>query len=520
MKRAVGVFFCLIFSIALLLLRLYTLSAGQEVRAAAPGSTRTVETAWGRGFIYDRRMRPFVNETYVTAAAAAPFPEVPELLRPVTDEADLQNALQLFGRGLPAVVPITSAVQGRGVHLFRRPVRYGTSFLIPHLAGYTDGTGTGVCGLEKGYEELLQMRTASVTYPLDGAGRVLRGGRETIRDDGVLSPRGVVLTLDKAMQAAVRDAMLACGMRKGAAVLLDVRTGDIRAMVSVPEFDVRQVGESLNDTDAPFLNRALNAVSVGSVYKMVVAAAALEQGVSPSFAYTCTGETLQDDVLFHCHLRSGHGTLTLADALYRSCNTYFIHLAQQFPADALLDMSCRLGLGAPNVLAPEITGSAGTVPDASELSTDAARANLAFGQGRLTASPLQIAAVTAAIAADGVYREPRLISGIVDDAGQLSEQPSAVAQQAVPRSAARRVREMLVYAASKTDALTFKDCGGKTATAQTGVYKSGEETLNTWYSGFFPAEAPAYALTILCEDGTSGAKDCLPVFETIAQAIL
>ena len=78
---------------------------------------------------------------------------------------------------------------------------------------------------------------------------------------------------------------------------------------------------------------------------------------------------------------------------------------------------------------------------------------------------------------------------------------------------------MLVYAASETKRLTFKDCGGKTATAQSGVFRDGEEQLCTWYSGFFPADHPRYVLTVFCEDGTSGAADCIPVFESVALKI-
>lgn len=516
MRRSIGVFFCLIFSLALLIGRLFLLSVGQDVRLNAPGSTRTVQAVRSRGMIYDRQMRPFVSEQSRIVAAAAPLPQTADALRRAVSAQDLQTALRAFSTGLPAAVPVTCAVRGQGIHLFRQPIRYGETFLIPHIAGYCGADGCGVCGVEKSFEPLLAEKAAGVTYPLDGLGRVLPGGDARVWDEGVQSPRGVVLTLDKAMQSTVRRALLKSGMRKGAAVLLDVHTGDILALVSLPEFDVRNPQESLDDPDAPFLNRALNAVSVGSVYKMIVTAAALEQGVSPAFAYTCTGQTQQDDVTFHCHLRSGHGMLTLANALYHSCNTYFIHLAQQIPVQSLLDLSWRLGLGTPVTLADDLVAESGILPDPSELTTDAARANIAFGQGRLTASPLQIAAATAAIAAGGIYHEPRLIAGTVDLQGNSLPQLAAAPKRVLRESTALQVREMLVYAAAQTENLSFKNCGGKTATAQTGVYKNGDEMLNTWYSGFFPADTPQYALTVLWEEGTSGAKDCIPVFQHIA----
>ena len=519
MKRVVSVFFCLIFSFALLILRLYTISAGQSAESAGAGGTLTVEAARSRGYIYDRSGLPFVNETGVRKVVAAPFPDVPQRLRGVTRPDAFSDSRRRWSRGLPAVVPVTDEVSGAGLFTVMQPVRYAARFLIPHLAGYCDAAGHGVCGLEKSYDDLLSERVCRVTFDVDAAGRVLCGGDTRTADEGVASPRGVELTLDKRLQAAVRDGLLQSDVRKGAAVLLDANSGEIRAMVSVPEFDVTDVAAGLNDPDAPFVDRALQSVSVGSVYKMIVAAALLEHGIGEDYTYTCTGETVQNDVTFHCHLRSGHGALTMPGALSHSCNTWFIHAAKEIPVSEILDMSWKLGLGTAVTLAPGLAGSAGILPDEAEVQTDAARANLAFGQGRLTASPLQIAAATAACVNGGVWYEPRLVQALVGDGGEKTALPKSQGTRTMKAETSARLRRMLVYAASETKRLTFKNCGGKTATAQTGVYRGGEEQLGTWYSGFFPAEKPQYVLTVFCEDGTSGAADCIPVFQTIALKI-
>ena len=517
-KRVVSVFFCLVFSLALLMLRLYVLSAG-TAQSAQAGGTLTVEAARSRGFLYDRSGLPFVNETSVRTVVAAPTPSAPQLLQGVTRQRDFSAALSRWSRGLPAVVPVTGEVSGAGLFTAMQPVRYAERFLIPHLAGYCDAAGHGVCGLEKSYDDLLSERVCRVTFDVDAAGRVLCGGETRVTDEGVASPRGVELTLDKRMQAAVREGLLQSDVRKGSAVLLDAENGEILALCSVPEYDPSDVGARLDDPDAPFVDRALQSVSVGSVYKIIVAAALLEHGVGEGFTYVCTGETVQNDVTFHCHLRTGHGALTMPDALYHSCNTWFIHAAKQIPVSEILDLSWKLGLGSAVTLAPELSCSAGIVPDEAELATDAARANLAFGQGRLTAAPVQIAAATAACVNGGVYYEPRLVRALIGDDGARSETAPSQGTRVLRRSTSDALREMLVYAASETKRLTFKDCGGKTATAQTGVYRGGEEQLGTWYSGFFPAQEPRYVLTVFCEDGTSGAADCIPVFESIALKI-
>ena len=516
MKRAVSVFFCLIFSLALLLLRLFSIAAGGSVPGAQAGGTLTVEAARGRGFIYDRNGLPFVNETAQLAAVAAPLETVPRILRAVSGAEDFAAAYARLSKGYPAVLPVREEVTGRGVFTVRAPVRYSADFLIPHIAGYCDATGHGVCGLEKTYDSLLSERICTVTFDADAAGRVLCGGNTRIDDGGLWSRSGVVLTIEKRLQAMMRDAMLRSDIRKGAAVLLDAQTGEIRAMVSLPEFDPANPQRSLQSADAPFLNRALCPVSVGSVYKMLVAAAALEQGVGEDFTYTCTGETLQDDVTFHCHLRAGHGTLDLAGAMAESCNPWFIHLLREIPVDSLLNLSRRMGLGSAVTLCDDVVCGAGTVPESGELQTDAARANIAFGQGRLTAAPLQIAAATAACVNGGTYHEPRLIDAILHADGSRTAMQAAMPEHVLSAGTSERIRRLLIYAAGQTRQITCADCGGKTATAQTGIFHAGREQLNTWYSGFFPAENPQYVLTSLCEDGTSGAGDCAPVFDAVA----
>lgn len=519
-KRVVSVFFCLILGISFAWLRLFFLANDQTLTSGAAGGSVRVQAATSRGYIYDRNGLPFLNGQTEKIAVAAPTQETVSLLLSEATWDDFNEAYKQLKNGRPASVRVTHDIYADGIRMVHTPVRYAETLLIPHLAGYCDGTGKGVCGLEKSFESILGERSCAVSFPVNAAGQVLCGMESVLHDEGVMGQRGVMLTLDKRLQATVRDELLRSGIRKGAAVLLDVDTGEVRAMVSVPEFDVSRLQDSINDEDAPFLNRALSAVSVGSVYKMIVTAAMLESGISPQFRYTCTGSTEQDGITFHCHRHSGHGTLDMEDALANSCNTWFIHAARQIPVEEILNLSWRVGLGSAVSLADGIVCDAGVVPEPEELSADAARANIAFGQGRLTAAPLQIAAATAVFANGGRYFEPRLILGTVDDAGVCTLTEGSTGQQVVSQKTAQTVREMLVYTAEQTQSEALENCGGKTATAQSGVYRNGVEQYNTWYSGFFPADEPQYVLTVFCEDGFSGAQDCTPVFASIAQAVM
>lgn len=520
MKRSVPIFFSFMLLLTGTILRLYSLMINTEAEMSSFNNSITVEAATSRGFIYDREMRPFVNEVDKLTALVSPTKGAVKVLSEISEEQSFRNALEKLTRGIPAAVEVKESVYEFGILNVRKPIRYSGEFLIPHLAGYCDGSGKGVCGLEKSFETQLSERKYEVTYKVDATGRALCGAEKVINDEGIDGMRGVVLTLDKDLQEIVRKNMLRSGIEMGAAVLLDVKSGDILAMVSIPEFDIYNIEKSLQDEGAPFINRALTAVSVGSVYKTVVAAAALESGVSEDFSYECVGNTVQSGVTFHCHNRSGHGELQMKGALLNSCNTWFINMAKTVDIERITELSHYMGLGTVNELADDVYGEAGIVPSVEELDSDAARANIAFGQGRLTATPLQISAMTAVFANGGIYTQPRLIQSTVDDDGRFARTEEGFSQRVISEKTADRLREMMIYCSAETKSMTFKNCGGKTATAENGVYINNVQQFNTWYSGFFPADEPKYVLTVFCENGNSGATDCTPVFEKIAEEIL
>lgn len=163
----------------------------------------------------------------------------------------------------------------------------------------------------------------------------------------------------------------------------------------MPGYDPDNLAASLDAPDSPFLNRVLECYTVGSVFKPVLAAAALEQGTFPE--YECTGAAVIDGQIFRCAADVPHGQIGLEEALEKSCNGYFVRLGQQLGAENLLQAAQRFGFGQEISLAGDLHAASGNLPDAAELAQSGQLANFSFGQGSLLASPVQIAAMMNAI---------------------------------------------------------------------------------------------------------------------------
>ncbi len=524
-KRVIPIFFLMMFCFGFIVLRLFTLVTGKYAQSGAQNSTLTVEAASGRGFIYDHDLKPFVNSEKYLVAVASPTEKAVAALKSVLDDETFTYAYGRLSKGYPVTVEVPCAIECDGVTTVTAYRRYASSGqLLGHVIGYLDGGGAAVCGIEKSCDVLLKSedRRITATFSVDASGRVLVGGIASLRSNEYYSKSGVILTVDRDIQQITERALADSGFDCGAAVVTNVETGAVLAMAGVPCYDVNDVSSSLDAEDAPFLNRAISPFSVGSVFKIIVAAAALESGVPETLVYDCTGSITQSDVIFNCHKRDGHGLLDMRGALVNSCNTYFINLMTKFDVGEVIELAYYMGFGTPLKLTDAITADAGKLPDPETFDSAAAAANLAFGQGELMATPLQMTAAVAAIAAGGVYHVPYLIGGYVNaDGGLYNVTEPQTGQRVVSEKTAEKVRSFLVSTAQESSVQSTAgiSAGGKTATAQSGIYVGGEEMLNTWYSGFFPAENPKYAVTIMHQNGESGLHDCQPVFYAIADAV-
>lgn len=395
--------------------------------------------------------------------------------------AEVRRMTKELQKGYPVLEPVENKAHTTAITVLRRTVRDSTALHARQLLGSSGlGQYTAVATEKK------------LNFAADALGRVLSGDAVTAQTVTTGAPATLQTTLDLDVQKAVEQTTKS--VKNGAVVVLDVPTGQVRAVYSTPAEDN---------------NRALSAYAVGSVFKLIVAAAALEANLQPT--YTCKGKIRVGDTVYHCQNSQVHGRQTLEQALAHSCNCYFVQLAQKLGAGRLHKTAQAFGFGSPVRLYKDFQSASGQLPSLSVLVSPGQLALLGFGQGKLTDTPLHFARCVAAIAGGGVYRSPDLT-------GKAVAAPRQVMQ---PKNAKKLLSYMRTVVAEGTGAAADyqNQSAGKTATAQSGRYVQGREVLITYFAGVYPYDNPRYAVVVMQEDGTSGAADCCPVFRRLVSRL-
>lgn len=504
----------------LLLRRLFNINADRENYMSYDLSApRNVTVVSSYGEIFDRNGKRLVNRGSGYIAVIDPETADRRELDPhITDREKFDScidgkALFLCGVDTPDLKSVTVIpVSGR----------YSEGSFCSHIIGYRSGE-EGIYGIEKAYGKILGQPANKVTlsYSTDAGGDFLEGKGIDMRWVSSYET-GVCLSIDRRVQIACEHAMR--DVEKGAAVVMDISTGELCAVVSRPAFDPAHPEYSLDDENSPFVNRAFSAYSIGSIFKLITAGAALEYGISEEYAYDCTGSIYVRGQKFDCHRFGGHGRLDMRKAMSESCNPYFISLGSELSAEYLHDFAEKAGIGRGSALADGLYSADGNLPKISDLLVPAEKANFSFGQGKVTATPLQITMLTAAIAAGGQCPEPVLVNGAVNlDRDCKAAAASPRFRRVMEGSTARMLKSFMISAMYKENSAAvpeFTTGGGKTSTAQTWLFdENGNEKLNCWFTGFFPADEPKYAVTVLIEEGVSGNLTCGPVFKEIADSV-
>ncbi len=526
-KRTAAIFGIFVFAAFFTALAVLHLSAGGGLaEAAAQQQTFTLTVSAGRGTVYDRSLGAMTGtgkEEY--PAAVVPGDGAAAALTRACSAEKMKKIRTFLSAGRPFALKLPEAVSAPGIDVFPQRERYAPESPAAHIVGYLDGSGNGAAGVEKAFDGFLSSGRGkvAVSYQTDALGRVLSGQSETVADDSAARRRGVVLTIDREAQQ-IAEQSLARNLKKGAAVVLDVPSGKILALASLPSFSQNDVAAVLKSADSPLLDRAVSAYSLGSVFKLVAAASALEYGISPDTEFTCTGAVDVDGQAFHCYGGEKHGKENMKQAIANSCNTYFIRLMQKVPQENFLRMAKQLGFGSPCEIAPGMTSGAGTLPSPDSLKVPRALANFSFGQGELTATPLQTAALVNAVASGGIYTPPLLYEGEVDENLHFTDraQPRKGTRVMSEKTASLLCGFMRASAETGTGRKGKPDgvaAGVKTATAQTGQFVNGAELNDCWFAGFFPYEDPKYAVVVFSEGGDSGGAVCGPVFREIADGL-
>lgn len=524
-KRVLALYAAILFSFAVILCRLYFLAQNQTyaARAKAQSAVRLALPA-RRGNFYDHTGALLTGLETQYLALCFPGENSYSRLYAYTDEDGQALLYQNRNRSMPFLLRVERDLYWQGVSCYPFARRYASAPLCQQLIGYLDDEGHGAAGLEKALDKLLtgtgehDVLLCAVT-----AQGQLRAGEtpQYLRQDS--KAVGVQLTISRQMQRAA-EAVAAETMTSGCILVLDTASAAVRASVSMPGYDPDNLAASLDAPDSPFLNRVLECYTVGSVFKPVLAAAALEAGLAPE--YDCNGAVVVDGQIFRCAGGVPHGEVDLSAALAKSCNGYFIRLGQQLGAQALLQQAQALGFGRSIGLAEGLTAQSGALPGAEELAQSGQLANFSFGQGSLLATPLQVAAMMNTIANGGVYRAPCLLDCALDETSgeELSAFARPQAERVLTEQTAAALRTMLeqtVVEGTAQDASGLSGgAAGKTGTAQTGQFTAeGKERKNLWFAGFYPAEDPQYTIVVLQDGQTQAAVSSAAVFAQLCTAL-
>ena len=397
----------------------------------------------------------------------------------------------------------------------KRTYPYGAA--TAHLIGYADPAIGGPVGLEKQFAN--KLRGFDTTGDLVGYWR---------RKDlpGFALPKGqdVTLTIDAELQKAVLDALTngAASVRdkrtrrpknRGAMVVLDVQTGGVLASVSLPTFNpenlkppgMRTLSANLNG-DSPLLNRATSGFyPPGSTFKIVTAAGLLHNNkadltvdcnhVATNIHWTAGGKTFARRRIIDDEGDAAHGATDLTRAVAQSCNVYFGRAGIVLGPDLLRQNAETFGF---SHLPPPAQWNA-ELPD------------LAYGQGPMLASPMEMAGVAQIVANSGIKQSPTFL---------LADTPAA--QKILsPDEAARLSQMMRAVTQSGTASGRFSGLpyavAGKTGTAQNGI---GDKVAHSWFIGFAPADKPKIAFAVIVENGGYGASVAVPLARRVVQAAL
>jgi cell division protein FtsI/penicillin-binding protein 2 len=430
----------------------------------------------------------------------------------------------------PAQAKAISDSSLEGISAIDMRVRNSKNTLATHMIGYVDDKAeAGLSGIERAYQDTL--KNGGGVY----AGVIADAGDSFMSDFGYRiwndmeeEKLNVKLTLDYHMQSIVEETMDRM-VDKGAVVVLDILTGDVLAMASRPDFDPSNINPSLTDEDQALFNRALGAYTPGSIFKIVTASAALENGVSPDLTFDCPGYVELGDIIMKCssYDSGGHGTVNMAQAFARSCNSYFINLGLKVGRDSLFDMAVRFGLGNKSGLSDQgIDEPSGELPSTFGYPVPAEIANLSIGQGSLLVSPVQAANMTAVIANGGLLNKVSIVDSIINDKGDRVRNTYFPSWERVlsKETAVSLQGMMLLSVQSGTGGLAdikgYGGSAGKTGSAETGWIKDNRNILHAWFSGYFPIDAPRYAMCIFIEDGKSGGSSAAPIFAEISAKIM
>jgi penicillin-binding protein 2 len=448
-----------------------------------------------------------------------------------------------------------------GVYLGLRPLRqYPYGALASHVLGYMKqwekgdvpesatrkfnhylGDEKGIAGVEATMDEVLRGPEGIKTIIKDEKGRTIRLSDYTKPGLGAK----LKLTLDAPVQYLLENTLRYAG--RAAGVVMDVNTGEVLAMASVPDLDPNNFFPSITQANldgynhnklAPLTNRAISQFAPGSTMKIPTALAAALVGKANSH-YSCNGYVTYGNAQVKCWIfrqhGGTHGGQGLSEAIQHSCNPYFNILANVIGKDdlvagcSMVNIGKRTGIELPSENPGMLPGSRvwrATYPKASMSGHEIAM--LSIGQGTSMATPLQVCAVAACVANGGKYYQPRIVKQAVSQDGKIliPDAPKLqvdLIQAGIKPADLELIRKGMRLSTNNPGGTSGKAklpnivVASKSGTAQ--VTEFGKQSNNSWVMSFAPYENPKYAICILVQNGASGGAVCGPLANLVFRGL-
>jgi penicillin-binding protein 2 len=412
-----------------------------------------------------------------------------------------------------------------------------TQLKTPEYEGIEPGAVVGHAGVEKALNRLLMGTDGDRYVIVNSLGREIDVLREQQPSEG----HRVQLTIDTDLQKAAEDGFRHFGEvnagepYNGAAVVLDPNSGEVLSLVSLPAFDPNKFAVGLDratwsslltDTERPLQNRALQGTySPGSTFKLVVATAALEEGlVTPDYKVFCPGGATFYGRYFQCHLKGGHGLVDMRHAIEKSCNVYFYTLGNMVGIDRIHKWASLLGLGERNNidLPNEVRGLVPSTEWKRQVMKDKWYAgetiSVAIGQGQVNVTPLSLAVMMMTLANGGTRYTPHVLKAVDQGHGWTPIAPAGPLSKAdMKDSTVQAIHDGLWLAVNGAGTagrarIQGRDVSGKTGTAQPNMSLENQRRLaglreardHGWFVFMVPRDNPELAGVIFAEHAQHG----------------
>jgi penicillin-binding protein 2 len=580
-QRIIGVIVCVLAAFSILLIRLFILQVikGEEFRRLSENnSIRLQNIDPSRGMIFDRRGKLLVDnrpsfDVSIILKDARPVKETikklsgyikvsaDDLMMKIASKKDISLykpvlLKQDIGRDTMAAIEVHKyELPGIGVNV--RPIRhYINSESAVHLMGYLgeinpgelnsgkfpgsrQGDLIGKFGVEKAYESFLRGKRGGRQVEVNAVGQVVKVLKTVDSHPGY----NFHLTIDKALQEKAEELLEGI---VGAAVAMEPATGQILALVSNPSFDQNsfvsgmskdQWESFVSDPLKPLTNRAVQGeYPPGSTYKIVTAIAGLEEGIV-DFQTTlepCKGFYKFGNREYGCWKKSGHGKLTVSEAIAESCDVFFYQIGLAIGVDKLEEYAAICGLGSRTGVNLD-NEMQGLIPTAAWKKRrfgiewqEGETLSIAIGQGFNLVTPLQMVTLISAVANGGTKYKPEILKKIESVDGRVIKEgkPQVLGKIRTSSKTLELVRKGL-WGAVNSEKGTARgsrihgiEFSGKTGTSQVISRKEDEDDEeelpdhlkpHAWFVAYAPSENPEIAVAVIVEHGEHGSGSAAPV---------